>query len=130
MYISCTFSLHLCSLDDLIVSAPMYADYGRNAHDVGRVYVFLQSNAAGSKVRFERDMMVTIDSPRAQNGARFGHSIANGGDINDDGYTGIYSKFTICIVFVITRYSTCISYTKYVCADEEQMGSDVCTQAK
>lgn len=73
------------SLDDLIVSAPLYFDHKERQQDRGRVYVYLQS--ASRQTANELTLVQRLDGH--QNGARFGHSLANCGDLNRDGYQDI-----------------------------------------
>lgn len=91
----------MSSLDDIVVSAPMHSDYSQYLNDVGRVYVFLQTKEERGSLRFDKDLLFVIDPPHSRSGARFGHAIANAGDINDDGYLGTLrfhcvSNRTVC----------------------------------
>jgi len=65
--------------DDVIVGAYL-EDPGQSPTDAGRAYVF--SGADGNVIHILR-------SPNEEQGGRFGHSVANAGDTNADGYEDI-----------------------------------------
>nr|CAB3257139.1 integrin alpha-8 [Phallusia mammillata] len=74
-------------LDDVIVGSPLYSDVDRKKPEIGRIYVFYQGTGAGSN---NQDRHLEFSDPIIINGnismARFGHTIANLGDVNLDSY--------------------------------------------
>uniref|UniRef100_H2ZHF0 Integrin alpha-2 domain-containing protein n=1 Tax=Ciona savignyi TaxID=51511 RepID=H2ZHF0_CIOSA len=79
----CSVDINKDSLDDLLVSAPLFNDV-TTGYDQGRVFVFIN------------DPKNTMTSYRPQvlngsnaNGARFGMSVAVVGDIDKNGYDDI-----------------------------------------
>lgn len=71
-----------CSLDDILVGAPLFMDreFESNPKEVGQVYLYLQVSA------------LLFQDPQVLTGTeifgRFGSSVAHLGDLNQDGYNG------------------------------------------
>ncbi|CAL1533806.1 unnamed protein product [Lymnaea stagnalis] len=74
-------------LDDVIVGAPHYAEFGSSdAFDTGRVYIYYQSADVSSflQKKFRSQRRDILDGYSSQ--SRFGMAISGVGDINYDGY--------------------------------------------
>lgn len=66
--------------DEIIVGAPIYSDSERDLQEIGRVYIFRNN---GGDISDTNPIVLSGDEmPRA----RFGSSVVNIGDVNDDGY--------------------------------------------
>ena len=85
--------------DELIVGAPMYST--STNPEVGRVYVY-RNTGVSLFYEFKRESILIffwfqgilsflqhLTAPSSSQYVRFGHSIANLGDINGDGFEGL-----------------------------------------
>lgn len=92
-----TVDINQDSLDDLLVSAPMYSSF-ENSYDEGRVFVYISN---GKRVCLIMDkfnyyfnfFLKSFKEPKIIYGdskvlARFGTAMANVGDINNDNFPG------------------------------------------
>ena len=98
--------------DELLVGAPMYST--STNPEVGRVYVY-RNTGVSLIYEFNREFISIffpyqgnfsffqhLIAPSSSQYVRFGHSIANLGDINGDGFEGWY---VVCSDFVFNHES-------------------------
>lgn len=77
------FGCFLCfSWNDLIVGAPFYFD--RMKDQGGAVYVFVNENGS-----FQEEATVVLKGP---SGSGFGMAVAAIGDVNQDGFQGMFAQ--------------------------------------
>lgn len=103
---------------DLIVGAPMHTEPNtEDKYDVGRVYVFYQggglvsyyfllfSGSVGVFLQESFNKSSFIDGTNSK--ARFGHSVAFLGDMNQDGFDGTYRAPFRHLRFLIVSFRFC-----------------------
>ncbi|CAK8675176.1 unnamed protein product [Clavelina lepadiformis] len=82
----CSVDLNKDSFDDLLVSAPLYSD--ATGYDQGRVFVIL-NDPTNPGFKLLPDYRPQALSGSDVSGARFGMTITNGGDIDQNGFDDI-----------------------------------------
>ncbi|XP_078489329.1 integrin alpha-M-like [Ciona intestinalis] len=82
----CAVDINKDSLDDLIVSAPLFNDV--NGYDQGRVFVYINNKDGPQKWTSESYRPQSLSGSNAK-GARFGMSVAVVGDVDLNGYDDI-----------------------------------------
>ncbi|XP_070211198.1 integrin alpha-4-like [Littorina saxatilis] len=111
----CAADLNGDNLDDLLVGAPMYSEQ----YDEGRVYVYI------NKEFFNLDFLAPALSGSNTPGARFGSTIVNMRDINNDGFhdvaIGAPYEATTGVVYIYNGAKTGL-YLKF---SQRIVGSDI-----
>lgn len=82
-YLGCPLSIPHCSLDDLLIGAPLFMEKTEDGRvqEVGKVYFYLQQPNG-----MEPTASAVLTGP--QEFGRFGSAIAPLGDLDQDGYNG------------------------------------------